>query len=89
MVIKKAEDLFTLVDERIEAIEDLNCAELSVCVKSFMNAYALLVAMQSRKEVYKENGSKEIKHEFTELKDMAWEEIHDIDHLTLRTDAAE
>ena len=89
MVIKKSEDLFTLVDERIEAIEDLNCAELSVCVKSFMNAYALLVAMQTRKEVYKENGSKEIMHQFTKLRDMAWAEIHAIDHLTLRDDAAE
>lgn len=89
MVIKKADDLFTLVDERIGAIEDLNCEELSVCVKSFMDAYALLVAMQTRKEVYKETGSKEIMHQFTKLRDMAWADIHAIDHLTLRHDAAE
>lgn len=89
MVIRKAEDIFDLLNERIEAMEDLNCEELKVCVKSFMNAYALLVAMQTRKEVYKENGSKEIMHQFTKLRDMAWAEIHAIDHLTLRDDAAE
>ena len=89
MVIKKADDLFTLVDERIEAIEDLNCAELSTCVKSFMTAHALLIAMQARKEVYKANDSEENRHKFAELRDMAWAEIHAIDHLTLRADAAE
>ena len=89
MVIKKAEDLFTLVDERIEVIEDLNCAELSDCVKAFMNAYALIIAMEVRKEVYKKNGSKEMIHQFTEFRDMAWAEIHAIDNLTLRDDAAE
>ena len=89
MLIKKADDLFTLVDERIGAIEDLNCEELSVCVKSFMDAYALLVAMQARKDAYKETRSKEIMHQFTKLRDMAWADIHAIDHLTLRHDAAE
>lgn len=93
MVIKKAEDIYTLVDERIEAMEDLNCEELSVCVKSFINAALLLTAMEIRKEIYAEEeriGVKKMaKDQFVGFRDKAWAYIHTIDQLTLRTDTAE
>ena len=93
MVIKKAEDILALLDERIEAMEDLNCQELHTCVKSFMNAAIFLVAMETRKEMFASSMTDDIKkmarHQFIELRDMAWAEIHAIDHLTLRDDAAE
>jgi len=94
MVIKKAEDIFDLLDERIEAMEDLNCEELKECVKIFMLAHTTITTMESAKELAaNEDAHSQIavngKQTFNNGLRLAKKMLKRIDELTLIDDAAE
>lgn len=96
MVIKKAEDMMELLEDRIEAMEDLNCEELEECVEVFMLTFGTIMAMEFLK------GSKarieytcpqfvvdKSKQLFDDSLRIVNKMLKRIDELTLRDDAAE
>ena len=94
MVIKKAEDVVELLSERIEAMEDLNCEDLEVCVRSFMALHAVCMNMENAIEMtVHEPENPAVWHEAREMfrqgHAIAVKLIDQIDELTLRTDSAE
>lgn len=91
MVIEHKFDLTKLVDERIESIEDLNCEELSKCIKAFIYAawwLDMIEQQQINAICSKRVGNFEREH-FELTKKLAQDQLNTIDQLTLRTDAAE
>lgn len=91
MIIEHKFDLTKLVDERIEAIEDLNCEELSRCIKAFIYAAWWLDSIEQQQ--INAMCSKKI-HDFERdhfeiTKNCAQDQLDIIDELTLRIDAAE
>ena len=94
MVIRKAEDMMELLEDRIEAIEDLNCEELQECVESFMLAHTLISTLENAKELAAhEDAHSQIAVKSKQLFDnglhLAKKMLKRIDELTLRDDAAE
>ena len=91
MVIEHKFDLTKLVDERIEAIEDLNCEELSKCIKAFIYAAWWLDVIEQQQIIAR---CSEKIHDFERklfenAKNCAQDQLDIIDQLTLGTDTAE
>ena len=94
MVIRKSEDVVELLSERVEAMEDLNCEDLEVCVRSFMALHAVCINMENAKELAEhepENSAfrDTARETFSRGRTLAAKLIKQIDELTLGTDAAE
>lgn len=94
MVIKKAQDMLELLNNRIEAMEDLNCEELEECVQDFMLTFGTIYAMENLKEQarvgyadpqYIARGRQLFGNGLCLVTKM----LERIDELTLRDDAAE
>ena len=51
MVIRKASDVFDLLENRIDRLEDLNCEELLECIRAFMLLHTTITTMESAREL--------------------------------------
>ena len=94
MVIRKSEDVVELLSERIEAMEDLNCEDLEVCVRSFMVLHAICMSMENAKELAQHEAKRSqvwvnARETFKQGRALAVTPMKIIDELTLRNDAAE
>ena len=94
MVIRKAEDMMELLEDRIVAMEDLNCQELKECVRMFMLAHTSINTIENAKAIaaYENRHSQtsvQSKHIFDNGLRLVTEMLERIDELTLRDDAAE
>ena len=94
MVIRKAEDMMGLLEDRIEAMEDLSCEELKECVEAFMIAHMLISTIENAKEIFAhEDAHSQAAIKSKQLFDnglhLAKKMLKRIDELTLRDDAAE
>ena len=91
MVIKHKFDLTELVNERIESIEDLNCEELSKCIKAFIYAawWLDMIEQQQLNAICSKRVNSFEREHFELTKKSAQDQLDIIDQLTLRTDAVE
>jgi len=89
MVIKEFDDIRKLLNERVEAMEDLNCKELRDCVDAFISLSGLISNLQMVNSLHTVVPCDEDKYAFEEGKRAAVAAVRLIDQLTLRTDAAE
>lgn len=94
MVIRSSEDVVELLSERIEAMEDLNCEDLEVCVRSFMALHAVCMNMENAIEMAKHEPENpalwdEAREMFRQGHTIAVKLIKQIDDLTLKTDTAD
>lgn len=94
MIIRKSEDVVELLSERIEAMEDLDCEDLEVCVRSFMALHAICMNMEIVKERAEHEPEKsqvwnKSREMFERDHALAVKLLKTIDELTLRDDAAE
>lgn len=93
MTINHPHDILKLLDERVEAMEDLNVEELRDCVRNFIFAAWYLdmleKAIERAKygEDYKRNELARMR--FESMKATTESYVNRIDELTLRTNAAE
>lgn len=51
MVIRKSSDVFDLLKNRIDRLEDLNCEELLECIKAFMLLHTTITTMETAREL--------------------------------------
>lgn len=90
MVIRKLEDTFELLKERIEAMEDLDCEDLYDCVFAFMQLSTQVASMEAVRDLRGlECSEGESKAVFEAGKTAAVMSAQIIDKLTLKDDAAE
>ena len=88
MTIEKPHDLLDLLNERVEAMEDLNVEELYSCVRSFVFAawYLDMLDHSRQSAKYDLNLRKDelYKMQFNGMKQTCQEFLDEIDRLTLR-----
>ena len=89
MVIRKFDDIRELLNERVEAMEDLNCEGLRDCVDAFITLSGLISLLQTINRVQSVVHCVEDDGGFEEFKREAVACVKIIDDLTLRDDAAE
>lgn len=89
MVIRKFDDIRKLLNERVEAMEDLNCEQLRNCVDAFISLSGTISDLQMINSLHSVVPCAEDKDAFEELKRDAVACVKIIDQLTLREDAAE
>ena len=51
MVIRKSSDVFDLLENRIDRLEDLNCEELLECIRAFMLLHTTITTVESAREL--------------------------------------
>lgn len=51
MVIRKSSDVFDLLENKIDRLEDLNCEELLECIRTFMLLHTTITTMESVREL--------------------------------------
>lgn len=91
MVIKEKFDIERLVDERVEAIEDLDCNDLAFVIKRFVNLQRYIDEMAGVKDIFElmtaaglKDYRESLELEFNESKKMAQATVKMIDEMTLR-----
>ena len=93
MTINHPHDILKLLDERVEAMEDLNVEELRDCVRSFIFAAwyldMLKTAIERAKYGEDYNRNELARMHFESIKATAESYVNRIDELTLETDTAE
>lgn len=93
MTINYPHDILKLLDERVEAMEDLNVEELRDCVRSFIFAAWYLdmldKAIERAKYGADYNRNELARMQFESMKETAERYVNRIDELTLRADATE
>lgn len=89
MVIREFDDIYKLLNERVEVMEDLNCKELHDCVEAFISLSGLVSGLRMINDLHSVVPCAEYKDAFEEGKNAAVAAVRLIDQLTLKTDAAE
>ena len=88
MVIRKSSDVFDLLENRIDRLEDLNCEELLECIRAFMLLHTTITTMESARELatsQSENSEarKKCKKTFDTGNRLVGEMVRRIDELTM------
>ena len=89
MVIRKLDDVYSLMKARIEAIEDLDCEELSECISAFMSITGTMTMLDQLKHMHSIRPIEGDREAFEMGLRTIEAGLSIIDKLTLRDDAAE